>query len=407
MIPFRTIGKTFANRAVTPETTLAAASPQLEAAGITRIAVVTGLDRIGLPVVMVARPNSRSVAVSAGKGLTLAAAKASGVMEAIESWHAETIDRPLRYLNDGITPGGMRMVANLARLPLFAAHDPARAAPLVWIEALEAFSGEPVLIPFELASADFARPRLPGFGLFLQSTNGLASGNVFEEAVVHALSELVERDGLALWHRAEPAARARCRVAPATLSGEAAGALLAQLDDAGFEIALWSIATEIGLAAFYAALIDRREPDGHFGVGAGCHPARETALLRALTEAVQVRMTYVSGARDDIARFEYRPVGRRRTLEALKREIALAEDGEMLDFAALPSFDSGDIGADATHVLDRLAAAGLGEAYLIELTKPGVGVAVARAIVPGLFGPEAFPGELHVPRTGARLAALA
>ena len=53
--------------------------------GITRIANVTGLDRTGIPVVMVVRPNARSVAVSQGKGLTLAAAKASGVMEAAES----------------------------------------------------------------------------------------------------------------------------------------------------------------------------------------------------------------------------------------------------------------------------------------------------------------------------------
>jgi ribosomal protein S12 methylthiotransferase accessory factor YcaO len=37
--------------------------------GITRIANVTGLDSVGIPVVMVCRPNSRSVAVSQGKGI--------------------------------------------------------------------------------------------------------------------------------------------------------------------------------------------------------------------------------------------------------------------------------------------------------------------------------------------------
>ena len=65
--------------------------------GITRIANVTGLDTIGIPVVMVCRPNSRSVAVSQGKGLTLAAAKASGVMESVEGYHAEHIALPLKY----------------------------------------------------------------------------------------------------------------------------------------------------------------------------------------------------------------------------------------------------------------------------------------------------------------------
>jgi ribosomal protein S12 methylthiotransferase accessory factor YcaO len=35
--------------------------------GITRIAMVTGLDRVGIPVALATRPNSRSVAVSQGR----------------------------------------------------------------------------------------------------------------------------------------------------------------------------------------------------------------------------------------------------------------------------------------------------------------------------------------------------
>jgi ribosomal protein S12 methylthiotransferase accessory factor YcaO len=84
------------HRTVDPATTLARMQPHLASMGITRIANVTGLDRIGVPVVMVSRPNSRSLAVSQGKGLTLEAAKASGVMEAIELYHAERIELPLK-----------------------------------------------------------------------------------------------------------------------------------------------------------------------------------------------------------------------------------------------------------------------------------------------------------------------
>ena len=84
------------HRICPPNDTLARVQPLLADMGITRIANVTGLDRIGIPVVMVIRPNARSVAVSQGKGLTLAAAKASGVMEAAELWHAEHITKPLK-----------------------------------------------------------------------------------------------------------------------------------------------------------------------------------------------------------------------------------------------------------------------------------------------------------------------
>jgi ribosomal protein S12 methylthiotransferase accessory factor YcaO len=82
------------HRTVDPAVTLARVQPYLARMGITRIANVTGLDRIGVPVVMVCRPNSRSLAVAQGKGLTLDAAKASGVMEAIELYHAVNASRP-------------------------------------------------------------------------------------------------------------------------------------------------------------------------------------------------------------------------------------------------------------------------------------------------------------------------
>ncbi|HEX5077699.1 MAG TPA: YcaO-like family protein, partial [Geminicoccaceae bacterium] len=84
------------HRLVPPGATVERIAPLQARMGITRIANVTGLDRIGIPVVMVCRPNSRSVAVSQGKGLDLDAARASGLMEAVESYHAERIELPLR-----------------------------------------------------------------------------------------------------------------------------------------------------------------------------------------------------------------------------------------------------------------------------------------------------------------------
>src|SRR5947207_13818095 len=84
------------HRLVSPQHTIDKISGLLPVMGITRVANVTGLDHIGIPVVMVCRPNSRALAVAQGKGLTLAAAKASGVMESIEAYHAERITLPLK-----------------------------------------------------------------------------------------------------------------------------------------------------------------------------------------------------------------------------------------------------------------------------------------------------------------------
>ena len=47
--------------------------------GITRLADVTGLDNIGIPVFQAIRPNARSLSVSQGKGVSLEAAQASAL----------------------------------------------------------------------------------------------------------------------------------------------------------------------------------------------------------------------------------------------------------------------------------------------------------------------------------------
>src|SRR5215216_7418008 len=106
-------------RAVRPNKTLRRIAPLLPKAGITRLADVTSLDWIGLPVYQAIRPNSRNISVSQGKGLTRAQAKVSALMESLESLHAETI------LQRGITEtvGTMRraLAYDPFRLPIVAA----------------------------------------------------------------------------------------------------------------------------------------------------------------------------------------------------------------------------------------------------------------------------------------------
>src|SRR5580700_11508074 len=83
------------HRTTAPEETLARVRPYAARMGITRLGNITGLDRIGIPVAIAVRPNSRSASVSQGKGLDLPQAMASALMEACEGFHAEAIG-PLR-----------------------------------------------------------------------------------------------------------------------------------------------------------------------------------------------------------------------------------------------------------------------------------------------------------------------
>ncbi|MGO7164408.1 hypothetical protein ACCS78_35420, partial [Rhizobium johnstonii] len=69
---------------MSPRETLSRVEPLLAGFGITRVARHTGLDDIGIPVWCAYAPNSRSIVIAQGKGLTDLDAKVSTVMEALE-----------------------------------------------------------------------------------------------------------------------------------------------------------------------------------------------------------------------------------------------------------------------------------------------------------------------------------
>jgi ribosomal protein S12 methylthiotransferase accessory factor len=372
------------HRTCAPEETLARLRPLLPAMGITRIANVTGLDRTGIPVVMVCRPNSRSVAVSQGKGLTLDAAKASGVMEAVEVWHAERIMRPLKLAS----LEEMRRAHHVARVELLphAANSVFHLdLPLLWVEGEDLFDGGAIWVPVELVSANYTLPLPPGSGCFQANTNGLASGNHRLEAVSHGLCEVVERDATTLWKHESPRLRGGRVLDPASVDDPASNAVMAQLRAADLEFQIWETTTDIGIASFVCLLMGRGEEDADPEFGAGCHPARHVALLRALTEAAQARNTYIAGARDDYPVEAYTREYRRRRRMFCRQ--FMAEQGARRSFADAPSFESPSVEGDLEWMLARLRSAGITQAIAVDLSQDAVGVPVARVIVPGLEGP--------------------
>ena len=66
-----------------------------------------------------------------------------------------------------------------------------------WYPSWDVLNDEEVLVP---ANAIFHpyRPQQGRWQLFRSNTNGLASGNVIEEAIFHGLMEVVERDAVSI-----------------------------------------------------------------------------------------------------------------------------------------------------------------------------------------------------------------
>jgi ribosomal protein S12 methylthiotransferase accessory factor len=363
-----------------PARTVEAVRRLMPTLGITRVGNLTGLDRIGVPVVMSCRPLSRSVAVSLGKGLDQDAATASALMEATETWHAERITLPVRYASAAELLGTHRL-ADIEHLPHRRERPWRPATRHLWIEAIELFSGEPRWLPYELVHTDYTLPGPAGSGLFVASTNGLASGMHRLEACCHALCEVIERDASARWWGLARTERAATRVDLGSIDDPACRETIKRFTRAGFEVAVWSTTSDVGIASFLAVLRDRQVEASHPGFGSGTHPSAPIALLRALLEAAQVRLTYIAGARDDLPRDQYGRAAMARRLAALATLLA---DPPLVPLPAVPTALHPSFAAELDHVLDRLAAAGLNEALLVDLTRDDIGLAVVRVIVPGL-----------------------
>ena len=295
------------HRTVSPGETLSRLRPHLSRFGITRVADVTGLDRIGIPVAMAHRPNSRSLSVSPGKGLDLEAAKVSALMEAVEGWHAENAKLPL-VLGSLAEVLRQHRLVDVSGLPRHSARPLDRHRQLLWTEGRDLLSGEPLLVPYELVHMNYTLPLPPSSGAWLLSSNGLASGNHPLEALAHALCELIERDAMSLFHGRDADWRAGLRVELDTVEDTDCRDMLRKLGDAGVDVAVWDVTSDVGVPVFSCEIVDRDPSEGRPflpGTGAGAHPSRPIALLRAISEAAQTRLTTVAGARDDLRVAQY------------------------------------------------------------------------------------------------------
>ncbi len=339
--------------------------------GVTRLARVTGLDFVGIPVWAAIRPNSKTLAQSQGKGIDDDAAQASALMEAIEVACAERTD----FETVRASPAELvRFGATYDRLDglLRGGSDPIDDDETIeWIEGFDLLRNRPKLVPLEAATLRDAetRPR------YWQTTDGLASGNLLWEAALHGLCERIERDAIAMWlFRDDDEIAARC-VDTRSFADPVLDDLRRKIERAGLRLRLFDASCDSGAPVFCAFIspsdVKHAERWKHFDLssGWGCHPTALRAAIRAVTEAAQTRVTTISAARDDFepARYEQeidpslliyaraRPVARR----DLAKPAPLARD----DYVAV--------------LLDRLRGISVKSVILIPLERGQRGFAVA------------------------------
>jgi len=381
------------HRAASLAQTLAKITPLTAPLGITRVANVTGLDCIGIPVVMVCRPNARSLAVSQGKGLDLDAARVSGLMESIELYHAERVTQPLLLASYNELYQSRRVVA-VDALPRVSISQFHRNLPILWLQGTDAVDGEPTLIPYELVHTNYTLPLPTGSGCFVLSSNGLASGNHLLEAVSHGLCEVIERDATTIFRCQADQTQARARLDLSSITDPDCRQLLNLYERADVAVGVWDVTSDIGIATFQCVVLDRDpNPFRRLGPleGMGCHPVRAVALQRALTEAAQGRLTLIAGSRDDYGRERHERTQDADLLE--KARLWLAERGTR-SYDATPSYEHATFEQDIQTILAKLSDASVPHPIIVDLSKPELDVAVARVVVPGLETYHDVPGYL-------------
>jgi ribosomal protein S12 methylthiotransferase accessory factor len=376
------------DRWVGPAQTLARVRPSMPAMGITRIAMVTGLDCVGIPVAVAIRPNSRSLATSQGKGLTADLARTSALMEAAELFHAENVTLPIKFnskreLQD--TGHTLIDIAALPRTPLLTLDDD--RDQIAWIEALNLTDNTRMWLPYELVHTNYTMPARLASHSFAATSNGLASGNHLVEAVVAGLCEVVERDATTLWLQQPKATQDARRMDLATVQDADCGRLLSLFEAADVAVAVWDVTSDIDVAAFYCTIVDRTALTMHpihAATGMGCHPNRRIALIRALTEAAQSRLTVTIGSRDDVGWTDYVRLQNPRVLETIRSRVL--DTRPQRSFADVPHLSNDIFNADVAAILERLNRRHINQVAVVNLTRSDLQIPVIRVVVAGLEG---------------------
>jgi ribosomal protein S12 methylthiotransferase accessory factor len=340
--------------------------------GITRLADITRLDTLGLPVWQAIRPAGRALSVHQGKGASPAAAKIGALCEAIESHCAETVeaDGPLA-LFEALEPS--------QRAPSLADYSARRGArppeeAIPWCRAEDLATGKAHYLPLDLVSLDFT---IRTESYFDRCSTGLGAGPTMADALRTSLFELIERDCVGEWERSGMLERLASSLDPDSVPLDWFQEWIDRLAASGASLRVFAPAAVIGVPVFICWL----EGGERFGMrfrrfgGSAAHGDPQVALFKAFAEAVQSRLTFIAAVRDDMLPSTYAA-----SSPQLSARVPPVPPG-------FPERSWEEVAPHSCAVealAEALEAAGYPRIAVKRLDREMEGVAVTKAFVPGL-----------------------
>lgn len=239
----------------------------------------------------------------------------------------------------------------------------------------------------------FSQPA-PGHEWLWADSNGNAAGATLEEAIVGGIYEVVERDSTALWWSNRVR---RPAVDHASFGDPFVDAAARRLDELGRSFWVLDLTSDFDVPVLVAVSRRLYADSEQLLIGFGADADAAAALRHATRELLQ----HLAGALDD------GPAGHRHYDQAqwvdwwatatVENQPYLAPSDEPPRAAAeFPSQAADDVRDEVERCRALLEARGL-ELLVLDLTRPEVGVPVAKAIVPGMRveGPRHAPGRLY------------
>lgn len=370
------------HRIIAPERTIEINEDKLKTAGITRIADITDLDRIGIPIYTAIRPTAEEGAVSiyGGKGITKDHARASAMMEGFERYSAERqeSDEVTIATLDEISDTGDYINPESLNLPKDFRKENLDSMKLEWSPAKDIISGKEYFIPTNA----IYHPYIHGNdceSLFKSNTNGLASGNILEEAILHGIFEVIERDA---WSIFELTHKNYAQIDLESIESDIVNESIDKFESEGIKIKLMDFTADIKVPTIAASADDTVTRDaGLLTLGMGTHLDPEVAILRALTEVAQSRATQINGAREDTVRADF---AREAGYERMKRinKYYFREEDDKIELSSIENRSTTSITKDLEIVKDELTANDIDKILYYDLTRPELDVSVVRVIIP-------------------------
>jgi ribosomal protein S12 methylthiotransferase accessory factor len=341
---------------------------------ITRVGDVTGLDRIGLPVVQAVRPDAMSEVTSLGRGKSLAEAAVGALMEALERFFSETIPQErlcLATADELIAPDYFENLVVPQR------RSDWRGATIPWILGLDVVTGKVQPVPLELVHTCYTEPPPIYDGIFVRTTTGLACHRTAYEAFFHGLFECIERDAIARAFETHGFFD-RMRIEPFGLGVEVEQ-LMGRASKQNVSVALWHASSPAKVPVVWCQTIETGAGEPILAVpteGYAAGPTIEVAAYTAIFEALAARAGAISGTRDDQTSDHYRKSSDR--LVARARDLILKTPFSI----SAAEIERPEI-PDLASLVERIENAGLGPVLAIQVGSDfETGIECVRTILP-------------------------